>query len=103
MLVGIKRGLSVLAIVGAVALALWLSTMASLARGAARELPASAGPHGIIPGAEALALRASGAPAGVVLLHGFGDTPQTLASLARALFAGGFNVMCRCCPDTVAR
>ena len=29
---------------------------------------------------------------GVVLLHGFGDTPQTLASLARALCADGMDV-----------
>ena len=50
------------------------------------------GAHGIIPGAEALALTTSGARMGVVLLHGFGDTPQTLASLAHALCAGGMDV-----------
>jgi carboxylesterase len=50
------------------------------------------GPHGIIPGAEPLALTAPGAAMGVVLLHGFGDTPQTLASLARRLRDDGLDV-----------
>ena len=50
------------------------------------------GAHGIIPGAEPLSLTSPGARMGVVLLHGFGDTPQTLASLARALGAEGMDV-----------
>jgi carboxylesterase len=50
------------------------------------------GPLGIIPGAEPLALTASGATMGVVMLHGFGDTPQTLGSLASTLRDGGFDV-----------
>jgi carboxylesterase len=50
------------------------------------------GPGGIITGAEPLALTAPAAPMGVVLLHGFGDTPQTLASLARVLCASGLDV-----------
>jgi len=50
------------------------------------------GAQGIIPGAEPLSLTSSGARLGVVLLHGFGDTPQTLASLARVLGAGGMDV-----------
>ena len=50
------------------------------------------GPLGIIPGAEPLALDASNAPMGVVLLHGFGDTPQTFASLAKRLRDDGFDV-----------
>jgi carboxylesterase len=52
----------------------------------------SPGAHGIIPGAEKLSLTAPGARMGVVLLHGFGDTPQTLASLAHALCADGMDV-----------
>ena len=52
----------------------------------------SPGAHGIIPGAESLSLTAPGARMGVVLLHGFGDTPQTLGSLARALHAEGLDV-----------
>jgi carboxylesterase len=52
----------------------------------------SPGAHGIIPGAEELSLTAPGARMGVVLLHGFGDTPQTLASLAHALCADGMDV-----------
>jgi carboxylesterase len=50
------------------------------------------GPLGIIRGAEPLALRADGASVGVVLLHGFGDTPQTVAALARALRDRGYDV-----------
>jgi carboxylesterase len=50
------------------------------------------GAHGIIPGAEPLALTAAGASMGVVLLHGFGDTPQTVASLARGLRDQGYDV-----------
>ncbi len=50
------------------------------------------GPYGIIRGAEPLELKAPGAAMGVVLLHGFGDTPQTVASLARALRDRGFDV-----------
>jgi carboxylesterase len=52
----------------------------------------SPGAHGIIPGAEPLSLTTPGAQMGVVLLHGFGDTPQTLASLAQALYAEGMDV-----------
>jgi carboxylesterase len=50
------------------------------------------GPAGIIRGAEPLALEAAGASMGVVLLHGFGDTPQTVGALARALRDQGFDV-----------
>lgn len=50
------------------------------------------GPNGIIPGAEAFELsRGADAPA-VLLLHGAGDTPQTLRYLAEFLFARGFTV-----------
>jgi carboxylesterase len=51
------------------------------------------GPQGIIPGAEPLALTAPGASTGVVLLHGFGDTPQTMASLASTLRDRGYDVV----------
>lgn len=50
------------------------------------------GTFGIIPGAEPLALSAPGAAMGVVVLHGFGDTPQTVAELARQLRECGFDV-----------
>lgn len=49
------------------------------------------GPHGIIPGAEAIDLPAPGAQ-GVLLLHGFGDTPQTLSYLAEHLNERGLGV-----------
>jgi carboxylesterase len=51
------------------------------------------GPQGIIRGAESLALTAPGASTGVVVLHGFGDTPQTVASLAGALRDRGYDVV----------
>lgn len=53
------------------------------------------GPSGIIRGAEAIDLRA---PAGVakvpavLMLHGFGDTPQTLSYLAAAVHERGWSV-----------
>jgi carboxylesterase len=46
----------------------------------------------MIPGAEPLALTAPGAAMGVVVLHGFGDTPQTVAALAHRLRESGFDV-----------
>jgi carboxylesterase len=49
------------------------------------------GPDGIVVGAEGFSLSRAGAPA-VLLLHGAGDTPQTLRYLGEALFARGFHV-----------
>ena len=46
---------------------------------------------GIKPGAETLDLQ-EGNSKGILLLHGFGDTPQTLGLLARHLHASGFDV-----------
>lgn len=54
-----------------------------------RRLPVGA--DGIIPGAHPIALDAPG-PRAVLLLHGFGDTPQTLAYLATAFHGAGFTV-----------
>ncbi|MEA2762500.1 MAG: carboxylesterase [Gemmatimonadaceae bacterium] len=45
----------------------------------------------IIRGAQTIDLQEEGSP-GVLLLHGFGDTPQTLALLARRLHKSGFSV-----------
>jgi carboxylesterase len=45
----------------------------------------------VIPGAQTIDLQEEGSP-GVLLLHGFGDTPQTLALLARKLHKSGFSV-----------
>ncbi len=42
-------------------------------------------------GAETIDLREEGSH-GALLLHGFGDTPQTLAGLAKKLKAGGYGV-----------
>jgi carboxylesterase len=49
------------------------------------------GPDGIIPGAQAIDLPRPGAPA-VLMLHGFGDTPQTLRYVASALHDQGYAV-----------
>src|SRR5689334_16582334 len=50
-------------------------------------------PHHI-PGAEPIAL--DGGARGVLLLHGFGDTPQSLRVLAHRLHAGGWSVRVPC-------
>jgi carboxylesterase len=49
------------------------------------------GPDGIIVGAHAFELHAAGDRA-VLLIHGGGDTPQTLRYLAEALHARGYTV-----------
>ena len=49
------------------------------------------GPTGIIAGAEPIALAGAGTKA-VLLLHGFGDTPQSLRHLAAHLHSAGFSV-----------
>lgn len=46
---------------------------------------------GVVIGAEAFRMARPGAP-GVLLLHGAGDTPQTLGELAEHLHAEGFDV-----------
>lgn len=48
------------------------------------------GPDGIIRGAEPIALGSRGR--GVLLLHGFGDTPQSVSTLALDLHARGYTV-----------
>lgn len=47
--------------------------------------------HGIVTGAEGFTLRAPGGRA-LLLLHGSGDTPQTLRYLAEALHDAGYTV-----------
>src|SRR5438067_10522655 len=49
------------------------------------------GPGGIVIGGEGFVLERRGGPA-VLLLHGAGDTPQTLRYLAEHLYAKGFQV-----------
>ena len=46
----------------------------------------------ILPGAETIDLQEAGSQ-GVLLLHGFGDTPQTLSLLARRLKKSGYSVL----------
>src|SRR5882762_3387772 len=45
----------------------------------------------VIKGAETIDMQEEGSH-GVLLLHGFGDTPQTLSSLARRLHKSGYGV-----------
>ncbi len=50
------------------------------------------GPDGIVVGAHSLRLRASATHA-VLLVHGYNDTPQSVAPLARALYDAGWTVV----------
>lgn len=50
------------------------------------------GADGSVTGAEAIELCPAAPIGGILLLHGFGDTPQTLAPLARRLYERGFVV-----------
>jgi carboxylesterase len=85
--------LSTIAIVIAVVLVLWAWGIWQKKRHERRvAFRFPPGPQGIIPGAEPIALSAPGASMGVVLLHGFGDTPQTLTSLAMHLRDAGYDV-----------
>ena len=47
---------------------------------------------GVIKGAETIDMQEEGSR-GVLLLHGFGDTPQTLSLLARRLHKAGYSVL----------
>ena len=49
------------------------------------------GPHGVVAGAEPLALPGSATHA-VLVLHGFGDTPQSVRELAESLHDAGYTV-----------
>jgi len=51
----------------------------------------STDPAPVLHGAQTIDLQEEGSP-GVLLLHGFGDTPQTLGLLARKLHKSGFSV-----------
>ena len=86
--------LPIIAAFGAAAAAL-VARRASISRwhaDVARRLPVGA--SGIIPGAEPFTLPARGRTDGpaVLMLHGFGDTPQTLRYLGGALHAAGWTV-----------
>lgn len=59
-------------------------------REVARRLPVGA--DGVMPGAHSVAIDPEGAAVGVLLLHGFGDTPQSLRYLAQELGARGYAV-----------
>jgi len=79
----------VLAIVTAAALVLRAGAARRTERAYARRRPPAA--NGVVPGAEGFTLQATGDKA-LLLLHGFGDTPQTLRDLAIRLHAAGFSI-----------
>jgi carboxylesterase len=54
--------------------------------------PRPIGPDGIVVGAESFVLERPGAPA-VLILHGGGDTPQTVRYLAEELYGRGLHVV----------
>jgi carboxylesterase len=73
-----------------VGVAFWLrARSAAMVTDFARRLPTGA--DGIIAGAQSITLDGSTDDA-ILLLHGFGDTPRTLAYLARALADIGYTV-----------
>ncbi|MBI3789852.1 MAG: alpha/beta fold hydrolase [Gemmatimonadetes bacterium] len=77
----------------ALPLAALAAVRAVVARRIARDAADRLGPlddEGVVRGAEAVALDAG--PRTVLLLHGFGDTPESLAGLARSLHAQGWTV-----------
>ena len=80
----------VLATVLAAALAWRVAWRMYVERSVRARLPV--GPDGIVPGAAPIELRAPASVGAVLLLHGFGDTPQSLAELAHTLHSRGFNV-----------
>lgn len=74
-----------------VALFVWRAAWSShVERSVGVRLPAGA--DGIVPGTEAIELHPSAPVGAVLLLHGFGDSPQSLASIARPLYERGFVV-----------
>lgn len=75
-------GLGIAALVHAV---LYRRTLARARAAEAARLPT--GPDGIVPGAEPIALDGSHTHA-ALLIHGFGDTPQSVAGLAAYLHTG---------------
>lgn len=82
--------LTVLLIAMAVAAAVVRRAALRLRDETTKRLPVGVG--GIIPGAEPFELRRNADSPAVLLLHGGGDTPQTLRGLAEFLFARGYNV-----------
>lgn len=77
----------------AVVLIVGFAARARYLRALAREVSArrALGPDGIVLGGSGFSLSRPGAPA-VLLIHGAGDTPQTLRYLGEALFSNGFHV-----------
>lgn len=81
------------ALIGAVAVAGGIVARVGVARRAERAYAARrpAGPDGIVPGAQGFMLAGTSGRA-LLMLHGSGDTPQTLRYLALRLHEAGFTV-----------
>ncbi len=84
-------GLTILAIVGTVVLAVTGMRVTVIRRVERRDGARARSADGVLIGAEGFRLERPGAP-GVLLLHGAGDTPQTLRELGERLYAEGFAV-----------
>lgn len=82
----------VIATLGLVA-AIWWSVRFVIARRVERRFERAnpRNPHGIILGAESIR-RPGTRPGAVLLLHGYNDSPQAVASLAEALYGAGWTV-----------
>ena len=80
-------------LVAALAAAAWWAVRAAIARREERRFDAAyaRSDDGIIVGAESITLRGSRASA-VLLLHGYNDSPQAMASVAAALHGRGWSV-----------
>jgi carboxylesterase len=74
-----------------VALFVWRAAWSfHVERSVSVRLPAD--PGGVVPGTEPIALYPASPVGAVLLLHGFGDSPQSLTFLARQLYERGFAV-----------
>lgn len=83
----IRAAATVLAII----LVLWLRHALAWRRASRqRQREHPPGPDGVVAGAESIALDAG--RFGVLILHGFGDSPQSVVPVARALHAAGMTV-----------
>jgi carboxylesterase len=80
--------ITIVAPIAAVALARWSALR--LRDETSRRLPV--GDNGLITGAEGFELRRGADAPAILLVHGGGDTPQTLRYLAEHLYARGYSV-----------
>jgi carboxylesterase len=84
-------------VLGALGVIVTLISRAVIDRRAAQfaslESQRSKGPEGVFAGAESVVLESSSSDRAALLLHGFNDTPQSLAYLGSALHERGWTVL----------